>query len=67
MREMALSVGGAAATTMLSGAASGARGLQLAMIREAFSRLDLDGDGYISAADLCSAFRSMGKEASDRT
>lgn len=65
-RGVVNSVGGAAAMSMLAGAATGARGLQLAMIKEAFSRLDLDEDGYISAADLGSAFRSMGRDASDR-
>ncbi|CBJ33221.1 calmodulin-like myosin-light chain [Ectocarpus siliculosus] len=68
------SVGAAAATALLaaadrggSAAASGARGLQLAMIKEAFSRLDMDGDGYITPADLGLAFRNMGRDASDRT
>ncbi|CAM9744831.1 unnamed protein product [Scytosiphon promiscuus] len=67
-------VGAVAATALLaaaksrgSAAASGARGLQLAMIREAFARLDMDGDGYISPADLGLAFRNMGRDASDRS
>eukprot|EP00903_Cladosiphon_okamuranus_P006300 g6178.t1 len=67
------SVGMAAATALLaaadsrgSTAASGARGLQLAMIKEAFSRLDMDGDGFISPGDLGLAFRNMGRDASDR-
>lgn len=62
--------GAAAATALLAGAgstvAAGARGLQLAMIKEAFSRLDMDGDGYITAGDLRLAFRNMGRDASDR-
>ncbi|CAM9466188.1 unnamed protein product [Ectocarpus fasciculatus] len=68
------SVGAAAATALLaaadrggSAAANGARGLQLAMIKEAFTRLDMDGDGYITPADLGLAFRNMGRDASDRT
>lgn len=66
-------VGAAAATALLaaansrgSAAASGARGLQLAMIKEAFARLDMDGDGYITPGDLGLAFRNMGRDASDR-
>lgn len=66
-------VGMAAATALLAAAdnrgstvASGARGLQLAMIKEAFSRLDMDGDGFISPGDLGLAFRNMGRDASDR-
>lgn len=69
-------VGAAAATTLLLGgtgsggrsaaAVSGARGLQLAMIKEAFLRLDMDGDGYITPEDLGLAFRNMGRDASDR-
>lgn len=65
-----VSVGAAAATAMLakgkSATASGARGLQLAMIQEAFTRLDLDGDGYITPGDLGLAFRNMGRDASER-
>lgn len=66
-------VGTAAATALLEGsssrgsaAVSGARGLQLAMIKEAFLRLDMDGDGYITPGDLGLAFRNMGRDASDR-
>lgn len=66
-------VGMAAATTLLeesvtrgSAAVSGARGLQLAMIKESFLRLDMDGDGYITPEDLRLAFRNMGRDASDR-
>ena len=65
------SLGAAAATALLaasngSSAISGARGLQLAMIKGAFSRLDVDGDGYITPGDLGLAFRNMGRDASDR-
>lgn len=64
-------LGAAAATALLassrgSSAISGARGLQLAMIKGAFARLDLDGDGYITPGDLGLAFRNMGRDASDR-
>lgn len=59
-----------AGTAMLakgkSVAAKGARGLQLAMIEEAFARLDVDGDGYITPGDLGLAFRNMGRDASER-
>lgn len=64
-------LGAPAATALLaassgSSAITGARGLQLAMIKDAFSRLDLDGDGYITPGDLGLAFRNMGRDASDR-
>lgn len=62
-------LGAAAATALLTatgGAATSARGLQLSMIKEAFSRLDVDGDGFISAGDLGQAFQRMGRDASDR-
>lgn len=67
----AVSVGAAAATALLaaggrSAATSGVRGLQMAMIKEAFARLDLDGDGYITSGDLGLAFRNMGRDATDR-
>lgn len=55
---------GEAASAALAGAATGARGVQLAMIEKAFERLDVDGDGFISATDLGSAFRSVGRDAS---
>lgn len=69
--KRALSVGASAATALLvaggrSAVLTGARGLQLAMIKEAFSRLDLDKDGYITPEDLGLAFRNMGRDASDR-
>lgn len=64
-------LGAGAATVLLaassgSSAISGARGLQLAMIKDAFARLDLDADGYITPGDLGLAFRNMGRDASDR-
>lgn len=64
-------LGAAAATVLLaassgSSAMTGARGLQLAMIKDAFARLDLDGDGFITPGDLGLAFRNMGRDASDR-
>lgn len=66
-------IGAVAATALLaaansrgSAAANGARGLQLTMIKEAFARLDMDGDGFITPGDLGLAFRNMGRDASDR-
>lgn len=67
----AASVGAQATGALLaasggSAATAGARGLQLAMIKDSFARLDLDRDGFISPNDLRSAFRNMGRDASDR-
>ncbi|CAM9341695.1 unnamed protein product, partial [Choristocarpus tenellus] len=45
---------------------SGVHQLQHALIREAFVQLDVDGDDIISAQDLRTAFRNIGRDASDR-
>lgn len=57
---------GAAAMAALEESATGARGLQLAMIKESFARLDVDGDGFITPRDLVQAFGRMGRDTSDR-
>lgn len=65
-QRLGASVGSAAAAALLAESTEGARGLQLAMIRESFRRLDKDGDGYVTPCDLAQAFRFMGRDNNNR-
>ena len=43
-----------------------AQAAQLAMLRDAFVRLDANGDGFVDAEDLRAVWRTSGVDASER-
>ena len=40
--------------------------MQLRMIQQAFDRFDLNGDGWVTAGEVRTVFRQMGRDCSDR-